>query len=121
LKKYSSLNDPCGPPSALTGSRCRCRQHVVVDAPLVPLGHRLRRWQGHCQGESLRSCDEIRVDPERCQGHSRCFAVAPDLFDIDDYGTSTARNGGDVAADRQDAVRLAVANCPEQAIEVLAD
>jgi ferredoxin len=61
----------------------------------------------------------IRVDPEKCQGHSRCYGIAPDLFDIDDYGTSTARNDGEVPADREGAARLAVSNCPEQAIEIV--
>jgi len=63
----------------------------------------------------------IRVDPDKCQGHSRCYSIAPDLFDIDDYGNSTARNDGEVPADREDAARLAVRNCPEQAIEVVTD
>jgi ferredoxin len=61
----------------------------------------------------------IRVDSTKCQGHSRCYAIAPDLFDIDDYGTSTARNGGEVPADREDAARLAVRNCPEHAIGIV--
>jgi len=63
----------------------------------------------------------VRVDPDRCQGHSRCYAIAPDLFEIDDYGTSTARNEGLVDEDRADAAQLAVANCPERAIEVVDD
>ena len=60
----------------------------------------------------------VRVDPDRCQGHSRCYAIAPDLFEIDDYGLSTARNEGLVDEERAEAAQLAVANCPERAIEV---
>ena len=60
----------------------------------------------------------VRVDPDRCQGHARCYALAPELFEVDDYGLSTALNGGDVAAGLEDKARLAVANCPEQAIEI---
>jgi ferredoxin len=26
--------------------------------------------------------------PERCQGHTRCYAVAPELFELDDLGNS---------------------------------
>ena len=62
----------------------------------------------------------IRVDPEKCQGHSRCYGIAPDLFDVDDYGMSTARNDGEVPAEREDAARLAVRNCPEHAIGIIA-
>ena len=63
----------------------------------------------------------IRVDPARCQGHNRCFALAPELFDIDDYGTSTAAGNGMVSAELMDKARLAVANCPEYAIELIDD
>lgn len=60
----------------------------------------------------------IRVDQEKCQGHGRCAALAPDLFDIDDYGMSTPANNGNVADDRVSDARLAIANCPEFAIEI---
>jgi ferredoxin len=63
----------------------------------------------------------ICVDAERCQGHARCFAIAPDLFDIDDYGQSSVRGDGTVPADREHAARLAIANCPEYAISELDD
>ena len=62
---------------------------------------------------------KIRVDPERCQGHSRCYAIAPDLFDVDEFGTSTARNDGDVPPGREEAARSAVRNCPEHAIGII--
>ena len=31
----------------------------------------------------------IRVDPEKCQGHARCIGIAPELFEVDDYGLSS--------------------------------
>jgi len=64
---------------------------------------------------------KVRVDPDRCQGHARCYALAPDLFDVDDYGQSAARGDGTVPAGREDAARLAAANCPEFAIEITGD
>jgi ferredoxin len=63
----------------------------------------------------------IRVDPERCQGHSRCVSIAPDLFEVDDYGLSSVVGDGSVPEGRQDAAHLAIANCPEYAIEELPD
>jgi len=27
---------------------------------------------------------KIRIDPERCQGHGRCYDLAPDLFGDDE-------------------------------------
>ncbi|MFI5040920.1 MAG: ferredoxin [Acidimicrobiales bacterium] len=60
---------------------------------------------------------KVRVDPD--QGHNRCYALAPSLFDVDDLGYSTARNDGVVPEDQRAQAELAVANCPERAIEVL--
>jgi len=60
---------------------------------------------------------KIVVDPERCQGHNRCHALAPALFEIDDYGYATAAPGV-VDPDLESAARLAAANCPEAAIAV---
>jgi len=59
----------------------------------------------------------IRVDPDKCQGHGRCYGLAPELFDIDDYGLSTVVGDGSVPAALEEKARLAVANCPEFAIE----
>lgn len=61
---------------------------------------------------------EVRVDPELCQGHNRCCSVAPELFDVDDYGLAHARNGGAVAPELEDKAQLAVDNCPEFAISI---
>jgi ferredoxin len=61
----------------------------------------------------------VRIDPERCQGHGRCYDLAPDLFAEDEDGYGTTLHGGQVPADREDDAELAVANCPEQAIDVL--
>lgn len=60
----------------------------------------------------------VHVDSVRCQGHARCFALAPELFDIDDYGNASVRNGGLVPANSEARARLAVANCPEMAISL---
>lgn len=60
----------------------------------------------------------VFVDEEKCQGHNRCFAIAPELFDVDDYGTAFALNDGAVPAGLVDKARLAAANCPEYAITI---
>lgn len=61
----------------------------------------------------------IRIDPDRCQGHARCFAISPELFEVDEYGYSSLRAEGDVPPQLEEKARLAVANCPEFAIEEL--
>ena len=57
----------------------------------------------------------IRVDPDNCQGHARCYGLAPELFDVDDYGLSTVMGDGTVPPELEDKARLAIANCPEYA------
>jgi ferredoxin len=61
---------------------------------------------------------KVHVDQEKCQGHNRCFALAPGLFDIDDYGQSHELDNGVVPEGQEDKARLAAANCPEFAIVV---
>lgn len=59
----------------------------------------------------------VRVDPVRCQGHGRCAALVPELFEVDDYGLSSVRGDGSVPDELVERARLAVANCPEFAVE----
>ncbi|MFA5774347.1 MAG: ferredoxin [Ilumatobacteraceae bacterium] len=58
----------------------------------------------------------VRVIAEKCQGHNRCFALAPELFDVDDLGNAHAIGDGVVPAHLVEKAKLAVANCPEFAI-----
>jgi ferredoxin len=58
------------------------------------------------------------VDEDKCQGHNRCYSLAPELFDIDDLGTSHERGDGMVPPDLEEKARRAVANCPEYAISI---
>lgn len=60
----------------------------------------------------------VEVDQEKCQGHNRCYSLAPELFDVDDLGTASASGDGLVPDDLVDKARRAVANCPEFAITI---
>ncbi len=60
----------------------------------------------------------VHVDPGKCQGHNRCYSIAPDLFELDDLGMSSVAGGGEVPADRVEAARRAEANCPEHAVSL---
>ena len=60
----------------------------------------------------------IVLDSEKCQGHGRCYALAPELFDSDDEGYSVLKVEGEVPAGLERQAMLAVDNCPEYAIEI---
>lgn len=61
----------------------------------------------------------IKVDPDKCQGHNRCKAVAPELFQLDEYGNAKAAGDGVVPAGLVEKAYLAQSNCPEFAIEII--
>jgi ferredoxin len=61
----------------------------------------------------------VSIDSEKCQGHNRCYALAPELFDVDDYGTAMVIGDGAVPDGLEDKARLAVVNCPEFAIDLV--
>jgi ferredoxin len=60
----------------------------------------------------------VRLDNGKCEGHGRCYSLAPAVFESDDEGYSKLRIEGDIPAELEHEARLAVANCPEYAIEI---
>lgn len=58
----------------------------------------------------------VRIESERCQGHNRCCALAPELFEADDMGNARVRGDGSVPPALEAKAKLAMANCPEHAI-----
>lgn len=62
----------------------------------------------------------VHVDPQRCQGHARCAALAPDVFELDENGFSTTRDTP-VPPELQVDAGKAARSCPEDAITVTED
>jgi ferredoxin len=58
---------------------------------------------------------KLHIDEERCQGHGRCWDVAPALIECDDTGRGIVV-AGDVPDSLLDAARTAVNACPEMAV-----
>jgi ferredoxin len=57
----------------------------------------------------------VCVDAERCEGHGRCYTLAPDVFDSDDGGHAVVlvdKVSGELEAQAVTAEQ----NCPEHAI-----
>jgi ferredoxin len=61
----------------------------------------------------------IQFDRDACQGHNRCYLLAPELFDVDDEGYAVLLVEGDVPDDLRDKAQLAADNCPEYAITLV--
>ena len=59
---------------------------------------------------------KVTIDAELCQGHGRCFAIAPDLFGFDDMGNGIVIGDGTLNESSLKLAQLAQANCPEHAI-----
>jgi ferredoxin len=60
---------------------------------------------------------KAKVDTDRCVGHARCNAVAPNVFDLDDDGYAVGP-GEELTGARLDEAYLGRDACPERAITV---
>lgn len=60
---------------------------------------------------------KVNVDPDRCEGHARCWEICPEVFSLDEVGHAVALVG-EVPAVLEPEVTKAVSNCPERAISV---
>jgi ferredoxin len=58
----------------------------------------------------------VLINHDRCQGHGRCYDLAPDLFGEDEDGYGVVLGDGRVPPGREEDARLARANCPEAAV-----
>lgn len=61
---------------------------------------------------------KVVVDRQRCTGHGRCYATAPDVFEPDERGHGVAVVEV-VPPEHTDQARNAQANCPEGAITLV--
>ncbi|PPJ16291.1 ferredoxin [Nocardia nova] len=60
---------------------------------------------------------KLTIDTAKCSGHARCFAVAPDVFDIDDDGFALPIDR-EVSEPMDENIAAGIAACPERAISV---
>jgi ferredoxin len=59
----------------------------------------------------------LSADYSLCQGHGRCYQLAPEVFDADEDG-HTVLKVEDVPSDLVDKAELGVENCPELALKL---
>jgi ferredoxin len=63
----------------------------------------------------------VVVDRERCQGHGRCYDLAPDVFESDERGRVVVAVDGELPPELEPDVRIGVQNCPESALRLIRD
>ena len=61
---------------------------------------------------------KVHVDSERCQGHTLCAMIAPDVFEPDEIDGHASVIDENVTSDQEASVREAVNSCPERAISI---
>ncbi|MEU5846319.1 ferredoxin [Saccharopolyspora shandongensis] len=59
---------------------------------------------------------KVQIDTAKCQGHGRCYSLAPALFDADEEGFGVVRP--DTPQTALEDARLAADNCPEFAVQI---
>jgi len=59
---------------------------------------------------------KVRIDVGLCQGHGRCYDLAPGLFGDDEEGYGKVLGDGVVPSAKEDDASRAALNCPEHAI-----
>jgi ferredoxin len=59
---------------------------------------------------------KLRVVQEKCQGHARCHALAPELFWLDEFGNAQEVSRATIPSELEDNAFMSRANCPEGAI-----
>jgi ferredoxin len=62
---------------------------------------------------------KVRVDPDRCQGHTLCAMAAPDVFELSEIDGHATAIDTEIPEHLEENVHEAVRSCPEQAITIL--
>jgi ferredoxin len=63
----------------------------------------------------------VELNRERCSGHARCYAIAPEVYDIDDDGFCLPLPNEPIRSDLEDAARAGIDACPENALTAVDD
>lgn len=63
----------------------------------------------------------VVVDTARCQGHGRCYDLAPDIFEPDERGRVGLAVTGELPPNLEPDAHIGVQNCPESALRLITD
>jgi ferredoxin len=62
---------------------------------------------------------KLQIEADLCQGHGRCYDLAPGLFGEDEEGYGKVLADGAVPLGNEQDARRAELNCPEHAIRLI--
>lgn len=60
---------------------------------------------------------KVKVNKDKCLGCGTCVALAPEVFEIGDYGKSKVKSDADLQKNKE-LIKQAKDACPTQAIEI---
>lgn len=63
----------------------------------------------------------VAADRGRCQGHGRCYDLAPDVFEPDERGHVVVAVTGELPPGLEPDARIGVQNCPESVLRLIPD
>ncbi len=63
---------------------------------------------------------KVRVDRQACEGHGRCYELAPEVYKEDERGHCSIERE-QVSPELEDQARVGAQSCPEKAITIEAD
>ncbi len=58
----------------------------------------------------------VTVDSDLCEGYATCVGIAPDLFELDEWGYAQLKAAGELAPDQEGLARDSALECPMNAI-----
>lgn len=61
---------------------------------------------------------KVYVDEQRCQGHTRCHSLAPEVFDLREEDGHGYAKQDEVPKELEAKARRAAEGCPERAIRI---
>jgi ferredoxin len=110
----SSFKTRPGPHLGMTGIRLAHHARAVI----IAIENTNARQYARPGERSMSGTLKIRVDQDKCQGHARCKSLAPELFELDEFGNAHEIGDGTVPKGLEDKAWLAQSNCPEIAIDI---
>jgi ferredoxin len=64
---------------------------------------------------------KVVVDYKKCQGHGRCYDLAPDVFEPDARGHVDLAVAGELPPSLEPDTLIGIKNCPEAALRLVPD